>query len=81
MNKTIKQHLKDNKAVYITIGASLLIAALTRAIMRDVKSQHIDRGISVVADRGISVIADRSVVTNNISFYFFSKARRSGLGS
>jgi hypothetical protein len=66
MIDSVKEHFKKNKDVYISCGIGL-VAGFTCAIVRDVISQRISRGISVTASRGISV-AGKSVVMNNVSY-------------
>lgn len=78
MNEKIKKHFIKHKETYIVGGCSILVAGFTCYMMRSVKSQRIDRGISVIAERGISVLADRSVVTNNVSLI---SSRRQGAPS
>lgn len=73
----ISAHLEKNKTTY-TLGAGVVLAGITCVVMRGIASQHIDRGISVVADRGISVVADRSVVKDNV---FLISANRQGAPS
>ena len=74
----IKKHVKRHEVLYSFLGKGVVIAGITALIMRGVASQHINRGISVVADRGISVFADRSVVTNTVSLI---SSRRQGAPS
>lgn len=76
--QSVKSHIREHKVVYCSVGSSIIVAGITVLIMRGVASQHIDRGISVVAERGISVFADRSVVTNNVSLI---SSRRQGAPS
>ena len=78
MINEVKEHIKKHKVAYSCVVTGVGVAGFTCLLMRGVASQHIDRGISVVADRGISVIADRSVVTNNVSLI---SSRRQGAPS
>jgi hypothetical protein len=66
----VKQHLKDNKKIYLAMSGSVVFAGISCFIVRGIASQRIDRGISVVADR--------SVVTNNVSLI---SSRRQGAPS
>jgi hypothetical protein len=67
--KNVRSHFERHKIAY-SFGAGLAIAGITCLIMRGVRSQHIGRGISVVADG--------SVVKDNL---FLISSRRQGAPS
>lgn len=60
----IKQHVRENKKVYI-VGISS--AGITYLVMRGVASQPIGRDTVVTAERDIVVLGKRAVM-NNVSF-------------
>lgn len=74
MYKKVKNHIQENKEIYIAAIGGAMVAGITCAIKRDIVSQPISRGISVTAQRGISVLG-KKVVMNNVSYI---SADRSG---
>lgn len=62
----IKDHVKENLALYSVLGVTI-VAGITYYVMRDNVSQPIDRGNAVVAKRGIAVLG-KKVVLNNVSY-------------
>jgi hypothetical protein len=69
----VKKHVKDHKVAYI-VGGSIIVAGITYLIVRDItSSQHIKRGIPVLAQRGIPVL-DESVTNQPIQTAVFGKA-------
>jgi hypothetical protein len=66
IKEKIKDHIREHPMVY-SVGLGTIVATITVIVMRGVKSQPIDRGISVIAKRGISVLG-KKVVLHNVSY-------------
>lgn len=62
--KKIKEHIKENRKVYI---CSAFSAGITMLIMRGVASQSISRDVIVTAGRD-AIVARKKIAMRNVSF-------------
>lgn len=67
----LTDHFRKHKTVYFVIGASVLSACITAALVRHIL-QSASRGIPVTASRGIPVTGQGSDIFRNATVKWFS---------
>jgi hypothetical protein len=66
--KKVKVHLRENKAVYISAGITIVtIAGITWTIMRGANAQSISRDVIVTAGRD-AIVTRKKIVLHGVSF-------------